>query len=161
VNVFVAILAEGRCNLEKGFLDVEPFGFVALLALHFRVQVHEWVFRFGMVFHTVYGGLPIIHVVARGAFTLVRASGELAIVRVLVAIHAIGERHLRLEIVALVTTLTRDLHVLSEQGEFRFLVVESRELRHVLPTGSHVAALAGCGKGAFVRIDVTRGTFIE
>src|SRR5882762_1126587 len=99
-----------------------------------------------MVLHTICGGLPIVHYVARRALTLVRARGELAIMRVLVTIHAISERHLGLEIVALVAALTRDLHVFSEQREFRFLVVESRELRHVLPTRSHVAALAGCGE---------------
>jgi hypothetical protein len=114
-----------------------------------------------MVFHTVYGGLPTIHVVARRTLALVRARGELPVMRVLVAIHAIGERHLGLEIVALVAALTRDLLVFSEQGEFRFLVVESRELRHVLPTRSHVAALAGRGEGTLVRIGVARGAFIE
>jgi hypothetical protein len=134
---------------------------VALVALHFRVQIHERVFRFSMVFHSVDGGLPTIHVVARRTLALVRARGELAIMRVLVAIHAIGECHLGLEIVALVATLARDLHVLSEQGEFCFLVVESRELWHILPTRSHVAALAGRGEGALVRIGVARGAFIE
>jgi hypothetical protein len=81
--------------------------------------------------------------------------------RILVAIHAFGKRNLRFEVAPFVAIAARDRLVLSEQGEFRFLVVETHELRHVLPTRSHVAAFARRSEAALVRIGVARNAFIE
>src|SRR5712691_1059375 len=134
---------------------------MALAAIHFCVQVLERIFRRSMFFHSVYGGLPIIYRVARRALAFVRARGELPVMLVFVAIHAFAERYLRLEIVALVAIAASHRHVLSEQREFRFLVVETHELRNFLPTGGHVAALAGRSEAALVRIGVAPGAFRE
>jgi hypothetical protein len=134
---------------------------VALVALHFGVQVLERIFRCRMFFHAVCGGLPIIYVVASLAFAVVRAHGELPVMRVLVAIHAFAKRNLGLEVATFVAIAARYRLVLSEQREFRFLVVETHELRDVVPTRSHVAALAGRSEAALVRIGVARKAFIE
>src|ERR1700746_2307175 len=105
-----------------------------------------------MFFHAVGGWLPILYLVARRAFALVRARGELPVMRILVAIHALGKRNLRLEVATFVALAARDRLVFSEQGEFRFLVVETHQLRHVLPTRSHVATLARRSEAALVRV---------
>src|ERR1700756_266360 len=125
------------------------------------MQVLERIFRCSVFFHAVCGRLPILYLVARRAFALVRTRGELPVMRILVAIHAFAKSNLRLEVATFVAIAARDRRVLSEQGEFRFLVVETHELWHVLPTRSHVAALARRSEAALVRVGVARSAFIE
>ena len=98
VNVFVAIPALRRCNLELGVLAFGAFGDVTLVARDRDVDAFQGVFGIGVFLHAKRGGLPILLIVATRAFAVIGAGVELSMMCVLVAIHALGVRYGRLEI---------------------------------------------------------------
>ena len=102
----------------------------------------QWVIGRSVVLHGEEGGLPTLHVVARGTLAAILTLGELAVVGVLVAIRALLERDLLLEITIGMALAAGDLLVLAYERILRFGVVEA--LRNVLqgdllPSGGGVA----------------------
>lgn len=161
VNVIVAILAL-RCRLyEFGVPAFGAFGYVALVAGDRDVNAFQRIFRGRMFLDTKRGGLPIGFIVARRAFAVIDTRAELSVMRVLVAIHAFGVRHGRLEIAFRVAVTAIYSLMLAQQGEFRFRVVEVFHLRYTRPTRSHVATLALSLEGALVWIGVAASAFRE
>lgn len=134
---------------------------MALVAGHRRVTAFKRVFRCSMFLHAECGGFPVIFRVARCAFAAVRARAELPAMRVLVTIHALAVRHRGLEITARVAIAASHGLVLSEERKFCLRVIETPQLRHARPARRRVAALAGPGEAALVRIGVAPGTFLE
>ena len=100
-------------------------------------------------------GLPAFQVVAFRALALFRAGFELALVGIrLMAIIAVCEWDLFVEVAVDVARHTRNLGVLANQGIFCFGVIEIKSCEHRLPTTCGVAGFARFLELPFVRIHV-------
>ena len=99
---------------------------------------------------------------ALGTLPLLFSLLKLAFVRIgLVAIVAIGEGQLFLEIPIQVTGQARDLDVFSDQGIFRLGVIKIEAGQQILPAAGDVTTVAGFLECTLVGIDVARGTSVE
>lgn len=101
---------------------------------------------------------------AGSALAAVGAFGELTVVRVLMAIHALLEGEGFLEISAGVALRAIDADVFAQQRKLRFRVVEvlvDTLHRDLLPSAGGVASLAALGEAAAVWILVAVRTLIE
>ena len=87
---------------------------MALRALQPRVRALQRILARSMLFYCEQRRLPSLHVVARGAFTAIGAFGELPVVCILVAIHALLEGKGLLEISTSMTLSTIDAGVLAQ-----------------------------------------------
>lgn len=88
------------------------------------------------------------------AFALHRTIGKLAVVRVLMAIHAFLKSQRLLEFAARVARDAGDFRVRAEQREFGLGVVECESRQDFLPAGGGVAFLAALFEATAVRIDM-------
>jgi len=98
MDIFVAILAFRLRNLEQGVFALHAFGQVAFVASHFRVATFEWVLCRRMIPNGKDRRFPTLDGMAFGAFAAAGAACELALVGVLVAVHAFRKRYRLLEI---------------------------------------------------------------
>lgn len=101
---------------------------------------------------------------ARGAFAAIGALGELPVVRVFVAIHALLERKRLLEISTGMALSAVDADVLAQQWKLRLGMVEvliHALKRHLLPSAGVVARLATLREAAAMRVFVAVRTLIE
>jgi len=152
VNVLVAVEAfrERKLVPRRG-----PRGNVALVARHLGVLSFERIRGESVLLHAEQRRLPAIHGVTGGAFALVLPLRELPAVGIgIVAVRAIRERDLFLEIAVRVALQAIHLRVLAEQGKLRLGVIELLARRNLLPAGSGVARLAGLRERAVMRIGV-------
>ena len=156
MGVLVAIAARPKLYFVNRVLAGRN---VALRALHLDVFALQWITRIVVFFHSKEGGFPAIQVVAFRALAFLWASLKLALVGIrLVAIVAVRECELFLEVAVHVARHAGNLGVLAGQGIFRFRVVEIISREHRLPAAGAVAGIAGFLEFAFVRIDVAIGT---
>lgn len=110
-------------------------GDVAFVAGHRRVLALQWITCRRVLLHAERAWLPAIHRVAGCALAFVGSRCELALVRIRhMAVHALREGHRLFEVRAGVTFGALHLCMLSEQGKFRFRVVELLGLRNLFPT---------------------------
>jgi hypothetical protein len=99
---------------------------------------------------------------ALGAFTLFRASFELASVWIgLVAIHTICEGKRLLEIAIDVTGRAADRDVFAKQGILRLRVVERKDRQKFFPPRCCVAVLTPLLEGSSMRIDMAVNASLE
>src|ERR1700757_3460680 len=103
---------------------------MALCAFQARVTALQRVLGRRMLLYREGRRFPPLYLVARGALASIRALKELAVMGVLVAIGALGERDLFLEVAIGVALGTLDFRMLSFERIFRLRVVEA--LIHVL-----------------------------
>lgn len=132
VYIFVAIQA-----LCKGdFIPRRsPCGNVAFVAGHRRVFALQWITCRRVLLHAERAWLPAIHRVAGCALTFIGSRSELASVGIRrMAVRALREGHRLFEVRVGVTFGALHLCVLSQQGKFRFRVVELLRFRNLFPT---------------------------
>ena len=162
VLVMVAIQAAGELDSVKRVPSLRD---VALGALELRVLAFERVCSRGMRLHIELGRFPSVDVVAGRALAAVGTLHELSVVRVLVAVHALGEWKLFLEVADGVTGNAVHGLVLAEQRVLRFGVIKilgEAGGDDSLPAAGGVAGLAGLlAKAALVRVGVAVVTFAE
>lgn len=113
VFVVVAVQAAGELDFIKRFPSLRD---VALGAFELRVLAFERVCGGGMRLHIEPRRLPAADVVAGRALAAIEALRELSVVRVFVAIHALGERQFFLEVAVSVAGDAFHGLVLAEQG---------------------------------------------
>lgn len=161
VPIAVAISAALKFNLEQRVLTLRD---MALRALQPGVRALQWIRAESMFFDREHRRLPSLYVVTRGALAAVRTLGELAVVRVPMAIHALLEGKRLLEISTGMALRAIDADVFSQQrklrsGVIKVLVYALR--RNFLPAAGGVAGLAALRKTAAVRILVAVRTLVE
>lgn len=101
---------------------------------------------------------------ARSALAAIGALGELSLVRVFVAVHALLEGHRLLEIPARMALRAVNAHVLAQQRKLRAGVIEvlvDALERDPLPSTGAVTSLAPLREAAAVRVLVAIRTLIE
>ena len=162
VLVVVAVQAAGELDLVKRVL---PLRDMALRALEFRVLAFERVCGGGMRLHIELGRFPAVEVVAGRALAAIGALRELAVVRILMAVHALGERQFFLEVAIGVAGDAFHRLVLAEKRVLGLGVIEILGQAggdDSLPAAGGMAGLAGLlGKAAFMRVGVAVVTFAE
>jgi hypothetical protein len=92
--------------------------------------------------------------VARGAFTIVLALGELALMRILMAVAALRESDRLLEISLRVALDAVDIRVFAEQRESGLRVIKSLVLRNLSPARGCMAGLARLRESSMMWIAV-------
>src|ERR1700687_3774295 len=95
VLVVVAVQAAGELDFVKRFLS---FCDMALRALEFRVLAFERVCGGGMLLAIESGRFPAVDVVAGRALAAIGTLREMSVVRIFVAVHALGEGQIFLEV---------------------------------------------------------------
>ena len=162
VLVFVARCALVKLDFEKRVL---AFGDVALVAVHAGVPALQWIGTSGMVFHGVRRRLPTLHGMTGEALAAAMTFGKLSVVRIgLVAVRALAENQMLLEVAVGVALFAADGRVLAFQRVLGFRVIEilaERLLRDSLPTRSAMAGGTCLGEAAVVRVLVAIGTQAE
>lgn len=121
VGIFVAVQTVGELNFVKRLF---AGGKVALRAFYFCVLSLERILRARVFFDAKRGRLPSLHFVAFGTLPFLRAAGELAVVNVLVAIHAVCELQRLLEVPAGVASNAAYFHVFADERIFRLGMIE-------------------------------------
>jgi hypothetical protein len=99
--------------------------------------------------------------VAKGAFTLVLAISELALMRVLMAVAALRERDRLLEVSFGMAPNAVHIRMFADQREFRLRVVESFVLRYLFPARGRMAGLARLRESSMMWIAVAVAAFRE
>ena len=156
VGVLVAIAARPKLYFVNRLLARRN---VALPALDLDVLALQWITRIVVLLHSEEGGLPAIQIVAFRALAFLWASLKLPLVGIRpVAVVAVRECDLLLEVAVHVARHAGNLGVLAHQGIFRFRVVEIISREHRLPTAGGVAGFAGFLEFSLVRINVAIGT---
>ena len=159
MGVLVAIAARPKLYFVNCVLARRN---VALCALHLDVFALQWIARSVVFLHSKEGRLPAIKVVAFRALAFLWASLKLALVGIrLVAIVAVRERELFLEVAVYVARHAGNLGVLADQRIFRFGVVEIKSRQHRLPTAGGVTGIAGFFEFPLVRINMAGGACVE
>lgn len=162
VLVVVAVQAAGELDLVKRVL---PLRDMALRALEFRVLAFERVRGGGMRLHIELRRFPAVEVVAGRALAAAGALRELAVVRILMAVHAPGERQFFLEVAIGVAGDAFHRLVLAEKRVLGLGVIEILGQAggdDSLPAAGGMAGLTGLlGKAAFMRVGVAVVTFGE
>ncbi len=137
---------------------------MALRTLQPRVSALQRVGGQGVFLPREQRRFPALYVVARRTLAAVSSLGELAVVRIFMAIRALGEWNRLLEISAGMALRAIDCNVLPFQREFRLRVIEMRAhrlQRNLLPSAGAVAGGASLREAATVRILVAIRTLIE
>jgi hypothetical protein len=162
VLVVVAVQATGELDLIK---RVSALRDVALGAPEFRVLTLERVCGGGVRLRIELGRVPAVDVVAGRALAAVGTLCELAVVCILVAIHALGERQFFLEVAVGVAGYALHGLVLAEQGVLGLGVIKilgQAGGHDSLPAAGGVAGLAGMlSKAALMRVGMAIVTFAE
>ena len=162
VLVVVAVQATGELDFVKRVLSLRD---VALGAFELRVLAFERICGGGVRLPIEPGRLPAVDVVAGRALAAIGTLRELAVVRVFVAVHALGERQFFLEVGVGVAGDALHGLVLAEQGILGLGVVETSGEAggdDSLPAASGMAGLTSLlGKAALVRVGVAIVTFAE
>jgi len=155
VLIVMAVQAAGELHFVKRVL---PLRGMALRALQFRVLAFERVLGGGVRLHVELGRLPTVDVVAGGTLAAVGALHELAVVRVLVAVYALGELERLLEVAFGVAGNAFHSLVLAEQRVLGFGVIEvlvQFGADDALPAAGGMASLARlAGEASLVGIGV-------
>src|SRR5580693_571869 len=118
---------------------------MTLRALQAGMAALQRICRRSVLLHCEQGRFPSLYVVAGGALAAIGAFGELPVVCVFVAIHALLKRQESLEIPTGMALGTIDADVLAQQRKLRLGVVEvfvDALERHLLPSTRAVARLA-------------------
>jgi len=115
---------------------------VALGTLHASVSAFQRVLGSRVFFHAKERRLPVVDGVALGALALPRALGELALVNVEVAIHAVRKSQRLFEIASYMTGRATHRRVLAQQRVPRLGVIKSKDWEQFFPAGGPVAGLA-------------------
>ena len=161
VSIGMAIGAALKLDFIKGVLTL---GSMALHAFQPRVAALQRVVGRSVFFHGEKGRLPALHVVAGRAFTAILTLDELPIMSILVAIRALLERDLLLEIAVGVALGAIDGGVLALERVLGLGVVESLVdglQADPLPSAGIVAGVATLREAAVVRILVAIGALAE
>ena len=161
MSIGMAIGAALKLDFVKGVLALRN---VALHALQARVTALQRVVGRSVFFHGEKGRLPSLYVVAGRTFAAILTLDELPVMSILVAIRALLEWDLLLEIAVGVALGAIDSEVLALEGVLGLGVVES--LVHglqvdPLPSAGIVAGVATLRETAVVRILVTIGALAE
>jgi len=161
MSIGMAIGAALKLDFIQGVLALRN---VALHALQPRVTALQRVVGRSVFFHGEKGRLPSLHVVAGRALTAILTLDELTVMSILVAIRALLEWDLLLEIAVGVALGAIDAEVLALERVLGLGVVES--LVHglqvdPLPPAGIVAGVATLRETAVVRILVTIGALAE
>src|SRR5215469_17887741 len=131
---------------------------MALIALDPRVTALERVLCRSMLLHGEKRRLPPLHLVAGGALAGIGTLGKLSVVRVLVAIGALGERDRLFKIAAAgVALFAIHFRVFALEGVLGLGVVEALVYGlagSLLPSGGGVAGGTGLRKAAVMRVFV-------
>lgn len=125
VNIFVTVFALRLRDFKEGIFALRSFCNVAFSASDLRMMTLERIFCSRVIFHGKCGRLKTIHVVTRCTLSAIRPREELSFVRVLVAVHAFGERHRRLEVPVRVAIATSNGSVFAQQRIFCLCVIEA------------------------------------
>jgi len=113
----------------------------------------ERIVRSRVLLHSKLRWLPAVHGMAFRTLSLARARLELTLVRIgSMTIRALGKGQLFLEIAAAMALAAADFQMRSQQGIFRFRMVELHRCIHFFPTGSRVAGFARSLERPLVRI---------
>ena len=162
VLVVVAVHAAGELDFVERVFSLRD---MALAAFEFRVFAFERVCGGGMRLHIELGRLPAVDVVAGRALAAIGPLHELAIVRVFVAVHALGERQFFLEVAIGVAGNALHGLVLAEQRVLGLGVIETPGEAggdDSLPAAGGMAGLAGLlREAALMRVGVAVVTFAE
>jgi hypothetical protein len=97
---------------------------MAIGALHILVRKHQGELGPCVVGYAKRRRLPAIYRVAALAATSVRPLQELPVVHILVTIHAVRKRYLRLEVPVFMALQATHRPVLAQQRELRLRVIE-------------------------------------
>src|SRR5579863_9178406 len=117
-----------------------------------------------MFLHRKRGRAPSLHRVTRGALARIGAFRKLAVMRILVAIHALGKCEWLLEISVGMALGALDACMFAFQRKLRLRVIETfvhRLQRNLFPSAGVVARLATLREAAVVRILVTVRALVE
>jgi len=161
MSIGMAIGAALKLDFVKGVLALRN---VALHALQARVTALQRVVGRSVFFHGEKGRLPSLYVVAGRTFAAILTLDELPVMSILVAIRALLEWDLLLEIAVGVALGAIDSEVLALERVLGLGVIES--LVHglqvdPLPSAGIVAGVATLRETAVVRILVTIGALAE
>ena len=161
VAIAMTISAALELHFEQRVLS---FRNMALRAFQSRVRALQRIRAQRMFLGREQRGLPSLHVVARSALAGIGALGELAVVRVPMAIHALLEGKGLLEISTGMALRAVDTDVLSQQRKLRLGVVEVLVYtlhRNLFPSAGGVTGLAALRETAAVRIRVAVRALVE
>src|SRR5690348_6929270 len=122
VPVAMTICAAIEFDLEYCVL---PFRNMALRAFQASVATLQRIRRGRMFLNRKFRWLPALHRVTGRALSLLRAFGKLAVVYILVAVHALGEYQRLLEVTVRMALTAVDTRVLSLQRKLRFGVIKA------------------------------------
>jgi hypothetical protein len=136
-------MAGGAGELARNVHRLAALGLVALGATEFGVFPFERKRALAVGFAVEASGFEARHLVAGRTVRTGRSRGELAFVRIFMAIPATLVRHGAAEIGALMTFGARQFRVLSHQGKLRSGVIEVRAGVVVLKAVSVVTVVAG------------------
>ena len=161
VTVGMAIGTALKLDPIQGVLTL---GNVALHAFQPHMTALQRVSGRSVIFHGEKGGLPPLHVVAGGALAAVLTLGELPVMSILVAIHALLERDRLLEIAIGVALGATDGSVLAFERELGLGVIEALVdglQVDLLPSGGAMAGLAALRETAVVGVFVAIRALVE
>ena len=159
VCIFVAIGAGRKLYLVNRVLASRD---VALPAFNLDVFASQGITRSIVFPHSKQGRLPTFQVVAFRALALFRAALKLALVRIrLVAIVAVREWNLLLEVAVHMARHAGNLGVLANQRIFRFGMIKIKSGQHCLPTAGGVAGIAGFLEFPLVRVTMAGSAGVE
>jgi len=159
VRIFVAV----RTGRELNFVNrLFAGGKVALVAFHFCVLSFQRILGSRMFRDAKQGRLPSLHFVAFGTLAFFRATGELAVMDVLVAVRAVGKLERTLELPFGVASNATHLHVGAQEGIFCLGMVEGELRQDLFPSFRGVAILTSfLLKRSMVRVQVTIGAVLK
>ena len=137
---------------------------MALRTFQARVAALQWVRRRSVLLHGEQRRFPSLHIVAGSAFAAIRPLGELTVVSILVAIHALLKRDGFLEVAVCVALSAIDGGMFAQQGELGLGMVKALVQRlqvNLLPSARVVAGLAALRETAMMRVLMAIGTLVE
>lgn len=161
VPVGVTIRATREFHLEQ---SVSPSRDVTFGAFQPCMAALQRIGRRSVLFYRKHGRLPSLYVVTRGALAAIGALGELSVVPVSMAVHALLEGQRLLEIPARMALRAVDADVLAQQRKLRSGVIEvlvDALEGDLLPSTGSVTYLAALRETAAVRVLVAIRTLIE
>ena len=150
MGVLMAIRACG----ELHFVDrILTSGRVTFVTSYCRMPSFQRIVRSRMFFNAKLRWLPAVDGMAFRTLALARARLELTLVRISsMTIDALGKGQLLLEIAAAMALAAADFQMRSQEGIFRFRMVELHRRIHFFPTGRCVAGFARSLERPLVRI---------